>query len=89
MISYNNLWKGLIDRRMKRTDLISQAGISSSTLASMGKNQSVSLETISRICDALDCDIGDVVSIEKSKEKTKTEVEEISASGEKRESVLL
>ena len=75
MISYKNLWKGLIDREMKRTDLIVKAGISSSTLANMGKNQSVSLETIERICDALDCEIGDVVTIER-KEKAKADVEE-------------
>lgn len=64
MISYNNLWKGLIDRGMKKTDLITRAGISSSTLANMGKNQSVSLDTIARVCSALDCKIEDVVSIE-------------------------
>ena len=87
MISYKNLWKGLIDRGMKRTDLIAKAGISSSTLANMGKNQSVSLETIERVCYALDCEIGDVVSIEKPKEKAKTETEKQSAD-KKRELVL-
>ena len=87
MISYNNLWKGLIDRGMKRTDLISRAGISSSTLASMGKNQSVSLESIARVCDALDCEIGDVVTIKKSKEKAKTDAEEQPA--DKKKEVVL
>ncbi len=68
MVNYNNLWKGLIDKGMKKTDLITQAGISSATLASMGKNQCVSLETIVRVCDVLDCDICDVVTIEKNRE---------------------
>ncbi len=87
LISYNNLWKILIDKNMKRTDLIEKAGISSSTLANMGKNQCVSLETIARVCDALDCEIGDVVAIEKSKEKAKSDAEEQPA--DKKKEVVL
>ena len=45
-ISYNRLWKLLIDKKKKRTDLISGAGISTSALAKMGKDESVSLENI-------------------------------------------
>ena len=58
-ISYNKLWKLLIDKSMKKKDLISLAGLSTSTLAKMGKNQQVSMDVIIRICKALDCSIGD------------------------------
>jgi len=62
-LCYNNLWKLLIDKEMKRTDLILFAGISTNTLARMGRNESVSIESLEKICTALDCDIGDIVEI--------------------------
>ena len=62
-ISYNKLWKLLIDKSMKKKDLISLAGLSTSTLAKMGKNQQVSMDVILRICKALDCNIGDIMDI--------------------------
>ncbi len=62
-ISYNKLWKLLIDRKMKRTDLITGAGISSSALSKMGKGESVSLKNIDKICKFLKCDIEQVVEI--------------------------
>ena len=65
MITYNNLWKSLIDKGMKKTDLIKEAGISSATLAKMSNNQCVSMETIIKVCDVLDCDISNVVTITK------------------------
>ena len=52
-ISYNKLWKLLIDKSMKKKDLISLAGLSTSTLAKMGKNQQVSMDVIIRICKEL------------------------------------
>ena len=61
--SYNKLWKLLIDKSMKKKDLISLAGLSTSTLAKMGKNQQVSMDVIIRICKALDCNIGDIMDI--------------------------
>ena len=64
MITYNNLWKSLIDKGMKKTDLIKEAGISSATLAKMSNNQCVSMETIIKVCNALSCEINDVVSIQ-------------------------
>ena len=48
---------------MKKKDLISLAGLSTSTLAKMGKNQQVSMDVIIRICKALDCNIGDIMDI--------------------------
>lgn len=62
-ISYNKLWKLLIDRKMKRTDLISRAKISSSALSKMGKEEPVSLEIIEKVCQYIKCDIEQIVEI--------------------------
>ena len=59
--SYAPLWKLLIDRNMKRTDLLEVAGIYSQTLAKMGKNEAISMDTLGRICAALNCRIEDIV----------------------------
>lgn len=64
-ISYNNLWKLLIDRNMQKTDLIDEIGISSTTIAKMGKGDKVSLDVLERICAYFECNIGDVISFEK------------------------
>ena len=60
---YKKLWKLLIDKDMKKTDLLSLAGISSNILAKMNKNEDVSMDALRKICIALDCDIGDIVVI--------------------------
>lgn len=52
-VSYTKLWKLLLDKKMKRTDLKGMAGISSSTLAKLGKDEYVSLESLDKICQAL------------------------------------
>lgn len=62
MISYNKLWHLLLEKNLKRTKLCETAGISSSTLAKLGKNEIVSIDVLERICDALSCDIGDIMS---------------------------
>ena len=62
-VSYTKLWKLLLDKKMKRTDLKDLAGISSSTLAKLGKDEYVSLESLDKICQALDCNIDKVVDI--------------------------
>lgn len=67
-ISYNGLWKILIDYEMKKTDLISEVGISSSTLAKMSKGEVVSMEILIKICAYFDCDFGDIVSYSKKGE---------------------
>ena len=59
--SYTPLWKLLIDRKMKRTDLIVLAGINSRTLAKMGKDEIVSMDSLGRICQLLECNIEDIV----------------------------
>lgn len=60
--NYNKLWKLLIDRSLKRTDLRDLAGISTTTIAKLGKDEYVSMECMDRICGALNCDIGDIMS---------------------------
>ena len=57
-VSYDKLWKLLIDKKMKRTELKDAAGISFNVLAKMGKNEYVSMESLHRICQTLSCDIG-------------------------------
>ena len=63
--NYNKLWKLLIDRDMKKMDLLQAVEMSPNTLAKLGKNEDVSMDVLRRICDCLNCDIGDVVSFDK------------------------
>lgn len=62
-INYKPLWKMLIDRGMKRTDLRTLAGVSTATLAKMGKDEYVSMEVIERVCMALKCQASDVMEV--------------------------
>lgn len=63
VISYDPLWKKLVDLKMKKSDLLTAAKLSRSTLTQLNNGQSVTLDTILRICQALDCDIVDVVEM--------------------------
>ena len=60
-VCYNKLWKLLIDRKMKKKDLIEQTGISRTTIAKMGRDENVSTEVLSKICGALQVDVGDIM----------------------------
>lgn len=60
-VSYNRLWKLLIDKGMKKTDLQTAAGISSVSVAKLGRNENVNTDTLNKICDALQCDFGDIM----------------------------
>lgn len=60
-VSYNNLWKLLIDKKLKRTELINICGISSNVLAKLGKNEPVSMDSLEKICVSLNCNIEDIV----------------------------
>lgn len=64
-VSYNGLWKKLIDNGMQKKDLIETLHISSTTVAKMGKGENVSMDVLQRICDYLNCNIGDIISFEK------------------------
>lgn len=61
LVSYDKLWKKLIDEKMSRTELKKQSGISFNVLAKLGKNEFVSLESLFKICTVLNCNIGDIV----------------------------
>lgn len=63
MVTYNKLWKVLIDKDMNKTELKEKSGISFNVLAKMGKGEPISLESLEKICVALDCNIGDVVDV--------------------------
>ena len=69
-VSYNGLWKLLIDKNKKKTDLIDDIGISSSTLAKMSKGEEISMSVLSKICEKYECDFGDLISYEKEIEKS-------------------
>ena len=60
-VDYKNLWKLLIDKDLKKTDLIEKAGITSNIIAKMGKGELVSMDSLKKICAALECDIGDIM----------------------------
>lgn len=62
-LSYNKLWKLLIDKGMTKTEMRIKADISTTTLAKMGKNDTVSMEVLLRICKVLKCDISDIMEI--------------------------
>lgn len=64
-ISYNKLWKLLIDKNMTKTDLRLRADIATSTLAKLSKNEQVSMDVLVKICKALDCGFDDVVELKK------------------------
>lgn len=68
ILDYNKLWKLMIDKNINKTELCKQAKISTNAMAKMGRNESVPLETLVRICDVLECTLNDVVEI-KSKEE--------------------
>ena len=67
-ISYNKLFKLLIDRNLKRKDLCKLAQISDATMAKLGKGANVNTEILVRICEALNCDICDIMEIEKEED---------------------
>lgn len=60
-VSYNKLWKLMIDKKYNKGKICQEAGISPGTMAKMSKDESVNLKILERICDVLDCDIGDIV----------------------------
>lgn len=59
--SYNPLWKLLIDKGYKKTDLRALTGISTATLAKLSKNENVSMDVLDKLCNALDCGLEDIV----------------------------
>ena len=62
-VSYNKLFKMLIDKGMKKTEFAKEVGISANTLAKLSRNETVSMEVIIRICRALGCSVDDLMDI--------------------------
>lgn len=62
-VSYDKLWKKLIDKKMSRTDLKEKSGISTVSLAKLGKNENLTTTVLVKICNALDCDISEIMEI--------------------------
>ncbi len=63
-ISYQPLWNTLKERKMRKEDLRLAAGLTTNMIANMGKGKHISMETLLRICGALDCGILDVIELE-------------------------
>jgi DNA-binding Xre family transcriptional regulator len=61
MISYNKLWKLLIDKGINKKELIKLSGVSSSSIAKLTKGQNVTTDVLCKICDTLKCDFKDIV----------------------------
>ena len=59
--SYNRLWIMLINKNIKRTQLLKLAGISTTVLAKMGRNEPVNMVALGKLCQCLQCDVGDIV----------------------------
>ena len=62
-ISYNRLWKLLIDKGIKRTELKQLAGVSTNVIAKLGKNEPVAMKTLAKVCAALQCGVDDIVEM--------------------------
>ena len=73
-VCYNNLWKLLIDRNMNKTELKESAGVSFNVMARMGKNETVSFESIEKICIALQCNIGDIMEFTDDSKSVKQKI---------------
>lgn len=67
-ISYNKLWKLLIDKNMNKQDLKRVSGISTASIAKLGKGENITTDVLLKICEALNCDIADIMEIVESKE---------------------
>lgn len=67
-ISYNKLWKLLIDKGMKKGELQKRAQISASSIAKLGKNENVNTDMLIKICTALDCELNDIMELVPCKE---------------------
>ena len=67
-VNYNKLWKKLIDLEMSRTEMRIKAGISTKQLAKLGKNENVNTEVIVKICEALGCNVDEIMDVVEQKE---------------------
>lgn len=68
-VSYDKLWKKLIDKKWNRTKLKEESGISTASLAKLGKNVNITTDVLVKICEALDCDVSEIMEIVPSEEQ--------------------
>lgn len=71
-VSYNKLWKLLIDKKMNKTKLRELAQMSPNTMAKLGKDETISMDIILRICEVLKCDVGDIMETIADEEDSNT-----------------
>ena len=69
LANYKKLWKLLIDKDLKKKDLAKLAGISSTSIAKMGRNENVTMDVLVKICTALGCEISDIVELTPENDK--------------------
>lgn len=69
-ISYNKLWKLLIDKNMNKQDLKNATGISSASIAKLGRGDNITTDVLLKICEALDCDLEDIIETVRGNEKS-------------------
>ena len=69
-VNYNKLWKKLIDLELSRTQMRLKAGISTKQLAKLGKNENVNTEILVKICEALSCNVDEIMDVVEQKEDT-------------------
>ena len=65
-ITYKPLWKTLIDKKLKKCDLIKIANISSSSIAKLGKDETVNTEILMKICNSLNCELSEIMELEEN-----------------------
>lgn len=63
-ISYNRLWKLMIDKKINKTQLCEKARITTNAMAKLGRNETVQIETLAKICEVLECSVDDILEIE-------------------------
>lgn len=68
-VSYNKLWKILIDKKMNKSDLREMTRMGPNTMAKLGKDETISMDVLLRICEALKCDVGDIMEVLPDNEK--------------------
>lgn len=64
IISYNKLWKLLIDKNMNKRELKQLSGVSTASIAKLGKGENITTDVLLKICKALDCDITDIMEVQ-------------------------
>lgn len=72
-VSYDKLWKKLIDKKWNRTKLKEESGISTASLAKLGKNANITTDVLIKICEALDCDVSEIMEIIPKEDKQESQ----------------